>query len=144
MKRSQEKAIHAKYGKTAWKIVLEDPSRESGTNTHIITLGEKANEFDVKQALGRMQKNGRFMYYDQDLKSPYLHSIKKVSADDVEKMNKLENYLKHARTQEIPISKKEDQLLRMKKKLGLTGKMNNDELRRLEQLKKPKNQRFWG
>ena len=33
------------------------------------------------------------------------------------KMNKLENYLEHARTQEIPISAKEDQLLRLKLKL---------------------------
>ena len=48
------------------------------------------------------------------------------------KMKKLENFLEHARTQEVPISKKEDQLLRLKAKLGLTDKLDRSELHRLE------------
>lgn len=67
--------------KTTWKVVLEDPSVESGTRTHIITLGRQATEEDVRNQLLRMQENGRFMYHPQDLQSPNLHSIERKARD---------------------------------------------------------------
>ena len=70
--------------KTVWKVVLEDPMAESGTNVHYITLGKEATEYDVKNALLRMQKNGVFMYYDQDVNYPYLHSIQRLKRDFTE------------------------------------------------------------
>jgi len=63
---------------TRWKVVLEDPRRESGTNTHIITLGEQATALDVKNALFRMQEDGHFMYHEKDLQFPLLHSIEQL------------------------------------------------------------------
>lgn len=48
------------------------------------------------------------------------------------KMHKLENYLQHARTQPIPISKKEDQLLLMKSKLGMEHNFTNDDYHRVQ------------
>jgi len=41
------------------------------------------------------------------------------SQADILKEKKLSNYLEHARTQEIPISKKETQLFNLRKKLGM-------------------------
>jgi len=67
--------------KTVWKVVLEDPSEESGTRTHIITLGRQATEEDVRNQLLRMQENGRFMYHPQDLQFPNLHSIERKARD---------------------------------------------------------------
>ncbi len=67
--------------KTIWKVVVEDPSKESGTRTHIITLGRQATEEDVRNQLLRMQENGRFMYHPQDLQFPNLHSIERKKRD---------------------------------------------------------------
>jgi len=60
------------------------------------------------------------------------------------KMRKLEKYLEHARTQQVPISAKENQLIRMKGKLGLTHELSNDDKKTLEQLKmKPSERSMW-
>jgi hypothetical protein len=52
------------------------------------------------------------------------------------KARKLENFLEHARTQEVPISRKEDQLIRLKKKLG--ENLDRDQEQRFEQLQRIK------
>lgn len=65
---------------TKWEVILEDPRKESGTTKHIIRLGKLATEHEVKNALMRMHVNGRPMYYEQDLKYPYLHSIKELKS----------------------------------------------------------------
>ena len=51
------------------------------------------------------------------------------------KMKKLENFLEHARTQEVPISKKEDQLLLLKSKLGMESDFTSDDFHRVQFLK---------
>ena len=67
--------------KSYWQVVLENPREESGTTTHIVELGKMANKDDVINALMRMQKDGHFMYFPQDLQPPYLHTIERLKRD---------------------------------------------------------------
>jgi len=62
---------------------------------------------------------------EQMVQDEYHGSRNKTSLDDSEiqeleaKEKKLSNYLEHARTQEIPISKKETELFNIRKRLGM-------------------------
>jgi len=88
-KKVQEKQFGKSPNKTVWKVVLEDPSVESGTRTHIITLGKQATEEDVRNQLLRMQENGRFMYHPQDLQFPNLHSIERRKRDEDKRLKEM-------------------------------------------------------
>ena len=74
--------------KSVWEAKLEEPARENGHHTHQFVLGDKATKHEVENALMRMHReDGTPMYYEQDVRAPYLHHIKEIGGTNIDTNN---------------------------------------------------------